>query len=149
MAKGKRDVAADLNARVIEDEFIGIPPRRTVGTVAKVALKVAPKVAPKVVSKAAVPKAPTSRGAVVKPAGRLPPPPRTSGVTYRPDAKITVLEGARTYREGGEVKAAVDLMKKHGTVRAYELAMEKTNNSRPAIPLLRYLHKKQAVKVEG
>lgn len=146
MAK-KRNILEDLKERIVEDEFLGelpIPKLAAKKAVAKVAPKAAPKAVPKAAPKVAVK---VGRGAIVKPeekkrgpAGRLPP--------YRPTAKITVIEGVRNYRQPGKVYDAVQLMKKHGTVAAYEKAMESSNNDLPAIGVLRFLHKKQAVKVD-
>jgi hypothetical protein len=149
MAAKKRNIIDDMKELALESEFLELPTP-----------KVAPKkVAPKVASKKAAPKKVivvakkaavltplVGRGAVVKkdpkrgPAGRQPP--------YKPTAKITVIEGVRNYRVPGKVHDAVQLMRKHGTVEAYEKAMEKSENDLPAIGLLRYLHKKQAVKVD-
>jgi hypothetical protein len=142
MATKKRNVLDDLKDKVTESEFLELP---------KVAAKAAKKVVTKEAAKGAPPAAKTvSRGAVVKQenrrgggrgAGNRVPP-------YKPGAKITVIEGVRNYRQPGKVYDAVQLMKKHGTVEAYEKAMEKSENDLPALGLLRYLHKKQVVKVD-
>lgn len=103
---------------------------------------------PKVAAKKVVEK-PISRGAVVK--GKVvakTPAPRTSSIQYTDGQKIEVIPGARSYRAGGNVEAAVNLMKKASNVGAYCQAMEKSENPLPAIGLLRYLEKKQAVRVK-
>jgi hypothetical protein len=149
MAKA-RNILDDLKGRAAEDEFIGTLPKPKI-VAKKVAAKVVPKAAPmvaaKVVSKAAPPKT-VSRGVVVKKeAPKRAPPVR--GTPYAPTAKITVIDGVRNYRVPGKVYDAVQLMKKHGTVKAYQEAMEKSDNDLPALGVLRFLHKKQAVKVDG
>jgi hypothetical protein len=144
MATKKRNLLDDLKETIAENEFLELPTPKIAPK--KAVPKAAPKAAPKAVPKAAPKTAVVSRGAVVKsepkrgPAGRIPP--------YKPTAKITVIEGARNYRQPGKVYDAVQLMRKHGTVEAYQKAMDKSDNDLPAIGVLRFLHKKRAVNVE-
>lgn len=151
-----RNVDADLN------NLLGTLTPKSKGLAAvkegvKKAVKVAAKIAPKKPPPKVVPKkiatvSPlVSRGVVVKkPAAQQPVPRRNSGgVNYAPEMKISIIEGARAYKKGGNVEGLVLLMKQHKTVGKFLEAVEETNNPLRdnAIGVLGYLHRKNCVEV--
>lgn len=150
MATATRDVTADL---------LGVSKKIPTAVVAKgstVPKKAVPKSAtgkaatapPPAMGKKAV--APVSRGVVVKPAAaKMATPRRTIAMTYEDNHKIALVPDARAYRTGGNVEKAVELMKRHPTVKGYVDAMAKSDNPLPAIGLLRFLHKKGCVTING
>jgi hypothetical protein len=144
-----KDVMADLVGltKKTPDAVVarGSGTKKTKGPAAPKTAPVKTPAATPAAAKTATGKAPAtvSRGAVEKKAAA----PRRVAVPYTDDMKISLVEGARKYRTGGNVEKAVLLMKKAGTVGAYVKAMEASENPLPAVGLLRYLHKKQCVTV--